>query len=134
VNCPHCQKGLPENYGALYCAFCGKDLPPREVESSPVNELRQVSWPKFFAILFAPAVGCFLSLSLDVGAFAVLLGLIGSLVSGLICTRWIMEIVKLFGYKRALAHFGLAICLCSLSWFLCFLGCTGAESISNHGY
>jgi len=26
MNCQHCQKELPENYGAVYCPFCGKDL------------------------------------------------------------------------------------------------------------
>ena len=132
MNCPHCQKDLPENYGAAWCPFCGKDLSVPET-NLPAFESRWVSWPKFFIILFAPAIGCFLALAIDIGGLAVLLGLFGSLVSGLICARMIMENVNLTGFKRGLAHFGLAILLCGTAWFLCFLGCTSSAAISNHG-
>jgi hypothetical protein len=132
MNCPHCQEELPADYPAGWCPFCGKDLFVAGTDL-PAFESRWVSWPKFFIILFAPAIGCFLALTIDIGGLAVLLGLFGSLVSGLICARMIMENVNLMGFKRGLAHFGLAMLLCATAWFLCFLGCTSGAAISNHG-
>jgi hypothetical protein len=74
-----------------------------------------------------------LALAIDIGGLSVLLGLFGSLVSGLICARIIMANVKLTGFKKGLAHFGMAILLCCTAYFLCFLGCASGEAISNHG-
>jgi hypothetical protein len=135
MNCPHCQKELPANSGAAWCPFCGRDLLPNEAGSQPQPAFEQnhVRWPKFFIFLLAPAICCFLALAVDVGGLAVFSALLGSLISGLICTRIIMGAINSTGLKRAMVHFGLAIILCGLSFFLCFVGCISASTISRHG-
>jgi hypothetical protein len=136
MNCPHCQKELPANYEAGWCPFCGRDLKPGQANppSQRAFESNYVSWPKFFIVLLAPAVACFLALAVDVGGLAVILGLFGALISGLMCARMIMEGVNLAGSKKALAYLGLAFLLCCLSCFLCFIGCISASTVSKHGF
>src|SRR5450755_523679 len=110
MNCPHCQKELPANSGAAWCPFCGRDLLPNEAGSQPQPAFEQnhVRWPKFFIFLLAPAICCFLALAVDVGGLAVFSALLGSLISGLICTRIIMGAINSTGLKRSMVHFGLA--------------------------
>jgi hypothetical protein len=134
MNCPHCQKELPENHGAVYCLFCGRDLVPEETGIlPPIFESNRFHWPKFCMVLFTPAVGCFLSLAMDVSGLALIFGLVGSVASGLICARMIMGSLHLAGSKRFLVHFVLAMLLCGLAWLLCFLGCAGGATITNRG-
>jgi hypothetical protein len=133
MNCPHCQKALPENYGVAWCPHCGRELLPDKADSPPqVFEPNQISWPKFFVVLLAPAVCCFLALAVDLGGLAILPGLFGGMISGLICTRMIMEGVNLTGIKKAITCFGLAVLLCCLSYFLCFVGCISASTVTRH--
>jgi hypothetical protein len=138
MNCPHCQRELPEKYGTGWCPFCGHDLPSNQIDTlqsppRPVIEPNHINWPKFFLILFAPAVGCFLALIVDIGGLAVLFGPFGGSISGLVCAHMIMEAVNFTGSKRTMIHFGLAILLCALSFFLCFVGCVSASTVSRHG-
>ena len=135
MNCPHCQKELPANDAAAWCPFCGRDLEPdaANLASQPAFASSYVNWPKFFVVLFAPPVCCFLALAVGVGGLAVIFGLFGSLISGLVCARMIMEGINLAGFKKAATHFGLIILLCCLSCFLCFVGCMSASTVSKHG-
>jgi hypothetical protein len=135
MNCPHCQKELPDNYGAVYCPFCGRDLIPDETSSlfQPTFEPKCIHWPKFFIVLLTPAICCFLALAVDIGGLAVLFGLIGGVVSGLVCARMIMAAFNPIGLKRSIVYFGLAMLLCGLSFFLCFVGCVSASTVSRHG-
>jgi hypothetical protein len=128
MNCPGCQKELPGFSVATRCPFCGAELP------LPVFQPVWISWPKFFAVLFAPALGSFLAGAIRSGGLILLFGLLGSLVASLICARMLMKGVNLTGFRRALFHSGLALVLCGLTWFLCFLGCTGAASLTKHGF
>ena len=125
MNCPGCQKELPGYSVATLCPFCGEEL------SLPVFQPVWISWIKFFAVLFVPAIGCFLAGAINSIGLAVLFGLLGSLISGLVCARMLMRGVNLTGFKSFLVHFGSALVLCGLAWFLCFLGCTGAASVTN---
>lgn len=135
MNCLHCQKELPANYAGEWCPFCGRDLEPSEANppSQPAFESNYISWPKFFIVLLAPSAACFLALAVDWGGLAVLSGLFGALISGLVCARMIMEGVNLAGANKVLAHLGLAFLLCCLSFFLCFIGCIGASTVTKHG-
>ena len=126
MNCPHCQQELPKNALATLCPFCHADLP------LPIFQSAWVNWPKIFILLVAPAACCFLAILINVTGFAVLAGLFGSLAAGIVSSRMIMEGLNLTGWRRGLTHFILAFCLCGLAWFLCFLGCTGGSSVSNH--
>jgi len=66
MNCPRCQKQLPDNYAADWCPFCGSDLPPSEPDSAqPQLPSVKTRWPIFFGVLLAPVV---------LTIFAVLLG------------------------------------------------------------
>lgn len=101
----------------------------------PETAPNPISWLKFFIILFAPAILCFLILLanfdglLPVMAFV---GLIGGLLSGLICAGMIVQGLELTGFRRGLAYGSLAIVLCCLSYFLCFLGCTEGMLVATH--
>jgi hypothetical protein len=134
--CPHCQKKLPENYGAVYCLFCGKDLPPENsVQAMPSHTLfvaAKINWRIFFLVLFAPAILSFLSLAIGLGGLAVLPGLFGGLVSGLICARMVMETIAFTGFIKFAAHFALAVVFCFLCYSLCWVGCAAALSISGN--
>ena len=125
MKCTGCQKALPDFSFATLCPFCGAELP------KPVFQPVWISWPKFFAVLVAPALGTFLAVAINSIGLAILSGL-GSPISGLVCARMLMCGVNLTGFKRALVHFGLALVLCGLTGFLCFLGCAGTASITNH--
>lgn len=118
MNCPGCQRELPGFSLATLCPYCGAELP------KPMFQPIWVSWPKFFAVLVAPAVVCFLAGTIDSLGLVILSGLFGSLISGLVCARMLMNGVTLQGYQRALVHFCLGLAMCGLTWFLCFLGCT----------
>ncbi|HEY5233918.1 MAG TPA: hypothetical protein VIK35_10340 [Verrucomicrobiae bacterium] len=93
MNCPHCQKELPENYGAAWCPFCGKNLPPEY--SKPLQESPAVkfNWRLFLCALLFPALATLLSAATM--RFLMLkpmnegvspwVGLIGSAIGGVIC-------------------------------------------------
>ena len=127
MNCPRCQKELPGFSLATLCPFCGEELP------LPAFQPVWISWPKFFAVLLAPALGSFLAIAINGGWLALPFVFLGSLVSGFVCARMLMNGINLTGFKRTVANFGLALILCGTTLFLCFLGCTGAVSIANHG-
>lgn len=64
MNCPHCQKVLPKNYGATYCLHCGTALPPEEPTPTtsplPLPPVR-IRWLLFFGALLLPPVLTFLT-------------------------------------------------------------------------
>ncbi len=135
MNCLHCQKELPANYAEAWCPFCGRDLEPDSSGTAalPAFEANYINWPRFFIVLFVPPVCCFLALAVGIVDLAGIFGVFGSFISGLVCTRMIMGRTNLVGLKRAAAHFGLAMLLCCLSCFLCFVGCMSAATVSKHG-
>jgi hypothetical protein len=51
MNCPHCQKILPDDYPAEFCPFCGKDLSPAEQPGTKI-ETTYLSPVKFPAAIF----------------------------------------------------------------------------------
>jgi hypothetical protein len=135
MNCPHCQKELPATYAETWCPLCGRDLEPEGV-GAPARQAFEpgyVTWRKFFIVLLAPPVCCFLALAAGLELPAFLFGMFGSFVSGLWCARMIINGSNLTGFKNRLTQFGVAMLLCCLSIFLCFIGCISPSIISQHG-
>jgi hypothetical protein len=64
---------------------------------------------------------------------ATLFGSPGSLIAGLFCTRILMRSVGASGPWRALAWVIIGILMCGLSYFVSFLGRTGASNVTHQG-
>lgn len=92
-----------------------------------------VEWQKFFVVLFAPPVCCFIALALDIGFLAGVFGIVGSLISGVVCTGIVMKSLAASGVRRALLGMFIGVMLCSLSFFLSGLGCSIANRVTDHG-
>lgn len=60
MNCPHCQKNIPENLPGLFCPFCQRELRPPEISKlattlPPANKTR--CWVVFWiGFLGGPAL------------------------------------------------------------------------------
>ena len=88
MNCPHCQKELPEDYGAVLCPFCGQNLSANLSPPLPANPSlppAPMNWWIFFAILLAPAVLALLGSLVKVEALSVASPLFGGPIAGIIC-------------------------------------------------
>jgi hypothetical protein len=55
MNCPHCQKELPEDYSAMWCPFCAKYLTPK-AEPPPPLPSAKLNWRIFLCALLGPAL------------------------------------------------------------------------------
>jgi hypothetical protein len=135
MNCQHCEKELPEKYSASWCPFCGRDLRIESLETmGMMYSNHPFNWLGFCTVLVAPALICFVFGMISVklfGAAIVLIAIFGGMTSGLVCTRIIMNRSDMFGFQRVIAHFFLAVALCALSYFLCFMGCAVSMSITG---
>src|SRR5580692_3472523 len=132
MNCPHCQQCLPADFSLEVCPHCGKDLPGEHLQGVKPTPRARVRWPLFFVVLFAPAVCCFIAFALNLGWLAVLSGLAGSLISGLICTGIVIKRLAASGRRSPLLTFGIGVLLCSLSYFLSGVGCTVGVNVTGH--
>jgi hypothetical protein len=132
MNCPHCQQGLPADFSLEICPHCGKDLPSEHLQGGTPPPAARARWPLFFGVLFAPAICCFIGFALNLGFLAVLSGLSGGLISGLVCTRIVIGRLAASGRRSALLTFGIGVLLCSLSYFLSGLGCSIGSSVTGH--
>ena len=132
--CPHCHKEFPASAAAGPCPFCAGDLSANRPTSAarPIFQPAYVNWRKFLLVLLAVPAGCFLTMALDWDGLTAMIGLFGMFVSGLICARMIMNGSNLTGFKHALAYFSVALLLCCLVGFLCFIGCISASAVSRH--
>lgn len=133
MNCPHCQKELPDNYRARWCTFCGKDLPalgtylveqPTSANLPPVK----TNWLFFFTVLLAPAIFTFSGVALNSSAIVLIATLGGSLVAGKMCSKLLND---KWGLSVA-ANWLLAGVLAVLSFFLCFGGCVAGSVMGRH--
>jgi hypothetical protein len=133
MNCPYCHQSLPTDQSVAYCPFCGKELPQDRAQSVVLSPLARTTWPTFFIVLFAAPICCFIALALNLGFLATLFGSLGSLITGLVCTRILMRTLRATGTRRALLCFAIGVLMCGLSYFLSALGCTAASSVTHHG-
>jgi hypothetical protein len=57
MNCPHCQKPLPENYTANFCPHCGGIIRPEPlISGDPELAPIKTNWLVFFGVMLAPAL------------------------------------------------------------------------------
>ena len=94
MNCPHCQKEMPEDHGAAYCPLCGKDL-----SSEPADLARTLPPVKFNSLLFfaalllpplltllsAAAMRYLVSASPVNEGVSVVVGLLSGVIGGAVC-------------------------------------------------
>ena len=87
MNCPHCKKDLPVNYGGAYCPACGNDLPVSPGTVRPLDPSQKISWPFFFVCLFAPVLLTIFTvlLSSNPGNSILTLVVLSGPISGVIC-------------------------------------------------
>src|SRR5438045_9761240 len=66
MNCPHCQKALPENYSASFCPHCGGEVqqPNPVTPDTPPLAPFKLNWWIFFSALLAPTLLTLLSAGL----------------------------------------------------------------------
>lgn len=130
MNCPHCHQDLPENYGAVYCTFCGKDL-PAPIFPNQESPSVKFKWRLFLCAMLFPALLTLLSsaamrfliFSQPVNeGVSPWVGLIGGIIGGVICglllafqsrNLWNRIILSIF-----MSAIMIVICI-----VLCFFGC-----------
>jgi hypothetical protein len=94
MNCPHCEKKLPENCSASYCLHCGGELqqpepiPAATMDRSPLPPIK-INWLIFFAVLFAAPLLTMLTAFLSKGqtneSISPAIGFFGGAVAGIAC-------------------------------------------------
>lgn len=124
MNCPHCQKPLPEKYGATYCLHCGVALPPQEppviTSAAPLPPVK-ISWLLFFGALLAPPLLTFLAAFVlrdqTSEQAAPWIAIVGAAAGGVVCG--IMLGLR-FGNSVSW-RFGLSLLLSCLMVLVCFI-------------
>jgi hypothetical protein len=85
MNCPHCQKELPENYPADHCLFCGQNLTPTVDPEKTADALPRNSsklWLFFWlSFIGAPVLGL-LSAMAQLAGGIFLFPLLGAIAAG----------------------------------------------------
>ena len=126
MNCPHCQKEFPEDYGAVLCPFCGQNLSANLSPPLPANPSlppAPMNWWIFFAILLAPAVLALLGSLVKVEALSVASPLFGGPIAGIICGIRLARRVGRTTQTRIGLGFLFVVLLGFLSFALGFTGC-----------
>jgi hypothetical protein len=131
MNCPHCQKELPENYGANWCSFCGKDLATDKIFPKDKSGIQRLPTKGFFISLLAPAIVSFTALLLHVEFIAAFAGIFGILVSGFVCAILYVRSLNPTGFKRAFLNLFFIAAFCFLSFALSGLGCVAGAAVSS---
>lgn len=133
MNCPHCQKVLPEKYGATYCLFCGMDLPEGESVSTikaPLLVPVRIRWLLFFCVLVAPALLTlflsFLGRSHTSDSLSAFVACFGGIAAGIACgimlaLRVGRTVAGRFGFGVLFSCVFVVICV-TLNFFGCMAG------------
>lgn len=127
MNCPHCNKALPDNYSAATCCDCGRELTLNSSASRPPVKIK---WIWFWLALMAPPLLTLLSAhfmhstsSAANEGLSPAIALLGGGAGGLACG--ILLGIKLG--KTSGARVGYAIlfgpAMIFVSVLLCFFGC-----------
>lgn len=130
MNCPHCQKVLPEKYNATYCPFCGMGIAVEERDSGikqPSLPPVRIRWGIFFGVLLAPAFLTLLTSLLvrgqDNQSISPLIAVFGGIAAGFACGI----MLALHIGKTAAARFGFGLLFSCLFALVCvalsFFGC-----------
>lgn len=125
MNCPHCQRELPEHYGGACCPVCGQNLSAQlsqTFSAAPLLPPVPVNWWIFFAVLLTPAVLALLGSLQKIDGLAVASPLIGGPIAGIICG---ILLARRIG-RTTSGRIGLGFLFVALMGFLSFvLGFTG---------
>lgn len=87
MNCPHCQKELPENQTSLLCPFCGQGL-ASQIDFLDKSTPVKFQWPIFLCALLMPPVLTLLSAALHQSPndnVSPMLGMVAGIIGGIIC-------------------------------------------------
>lgn len=135
MNCPHCQKELPDNYGARWCPFCGKDLPasatyavempPSAASLKPVK----INWLIFISALLVPPLLTMLTALSTAGRNSELLvppfvGVCGGVTAGIYCGVVLGLRLGQTLSGRIIGGALLSVPMVIVCVMLCFFGCT----------
>jgi len=133
VNCPHCQKDLPENYSANWCPFCGKNLstPPDDSAKTQTPRKFRWHWKLFLCAMLSPALLTLLSaatmrflvLSHPTSegvspTIALLGGAIGGVVCGVTLGLTARNLLNRIAISILMSAIMIVVCI-----MLCFFGC-----------
>jgi hypothetical protein len=126
MNCPHCQKELPENYDAAYCLFCGRSYSPEVNQTLQTVPSVRLNVKVFFLLLFMPPVATLISAWVNHTqneSCSVIIGFFGGGAAGIACGIMLGLRVG----NTVLARIGLGMLFSAVFAIvciaLCFLGC-----------
>jgi hypothetical protein len=141
MNCPHCQKELPQNYSTAFCPFCGETIGAKAdaLASSEISPRKRFFWGWLFLVLAAPAIVDFLLVAIfsnfdQAANLMVLVALGGSPVAGLVgailLVRWQTngDDSKSTDATKVILF---AVLFSVISFALCFAGCAAGFSLAK---
>jgi len=131
MNCPHCQKELPENHSAEGCPFCGQNAPPQKIDSVDPGEklLAPVKFRVvvFFLVLLGPPVLTMISALLihaQNQSGSVVIGFFGGGATGIACGIMLgLRLGRTLPARVALCLLFAAV-MTFVCIMLCFIGCS----------
>ena len=124
MNCPHCQKELPENFTGDNCPACGQVV-NREV-AAPARR-------KFHALLFFAALLAASLTDKSNDGLPVAIGLFGGGAAGILCGIWLGIFLGTKPVSRFILSFVFVAVFVPVCVFLCFLGCSaGGFQLNLH--
>jgi hypothetical protein len=131
MNCPHCQKELPENHSVESCPFCGQNAPPQKIDGVGPGEtlLAPVKFRAvvFFLVLLGPPILTMISARLihaQDQSISVGIGLFGGGAAGIACGIMLgLRLGSTLPARIALCLLFVAV-MTFVCIMLCFIGCS----------
>lgn len=131
MNCPHCQKNVPGDYSAVYCPFCGLDLPSDKAYGAELKpkDLAPVKFhvSVFFMLLLVPPILTMISARLihvQNEPYSTAIGFFGGGAAGIICGILLgLRLGRTLPVRVVLSMFFAAI-MTVVCIMLCFFGCS----------
>lgn len=130
MTCPHCQKEMPENHGAVYCPLCGKDLNSTTPAELPPVKIKW-SWllvalllPPLLTMLSATMMHSFSAVDSSNEGVSPFIGLIGGAIGGTVCGVMLgIKLGRTTGGRIGLSIIftGILVVACIT---LCLVGCS----------
>lgn len=133
MNCPHCQKVLPEKYNATYCPFCGMGIAAAEETAikQPLLPPIRIRWGVFFGVFLAPALATLVSSLLTRGGHAnqfisPYIAFFGGAAAGISCGVMLAmyigkTVAARLGFGLLFSCFFVVVCI-TLNFFGCLVG------------
>jgi hypothetical protein len=130
MNCPHCQKELPQDYGAVDCPFCGRNPSPEIIHgaSHAAKPLAPIKFHAvaFFLTLLAPPILTMLTAWLvhqQNESYSVAIGFFGGGAAGIACGIMLgLRLGKTLPTRIVLSLLLMAV-MAVVCILLCFVGC-----------